>query len=256
MSRIVVTNYDRFDRFDLSMFGGIDLDESGIIKSHDSKTRIALTEACAGMAFKLCCTATPASERLDRTRDACRVPGCDDREGNACHLFRPRRVGQGEGRRRMAVEGPRRRRVLGDGCRRGAPWCGRRLISVTTTRDTSCRRCASISCGSITRWRSAMASLFAMEASTAVGEADGTAGQRRGARRDAAAEIIAREPDEQWLIWCHLNTEADALVKMIPSAVEVRGTGRCRREGRRGYSGFVMASHTSWSVRPESPGTG
>lgn len=59
-STIVVTNYDRVEKFDMDQFGGVVLDESSIIKSHDSKTRSLLTELCAHIPYKLCCTATPA----------------------------------------------------------------------------------------------------------------------------------------------------------------------------------------------------
>ena len=57
---IVVTNYERFGRFDISQFAGVILDESGIIKSHDGKTRTELTDACRDLRWRLCCTATPA----------------------------------------------------------------------------------------------------------------------------------------------------------------------------------------------------
>lgn len=59
-SDIVVTNYERFEKFNISRFAGIVLDESGIIKSHDGKTRAILTEACSDLRWRLCCTATPA----------------------------------------------------------------------------------------------------------------------------------------------------------------------------------------------------
>jgi DNA modification methylase len=38
------------------------------------------------------------------------------------------------------------------------------------------------------------------------------------------AEIVAREPDEQWLIWCGLNAESELLTRLIPDAVEVTGS--------------------------------
>ena len=57
---IVVTNYERFEKFNIRKFCGIVLDESGIIKSHDGATRTMLTDACKGMPWKLCCTATPS----------------------------------------------------------------------------------------------------------------------------------------------------------------------------------------------------
>lgn len=58
--RIGVTNYAKLDRFDMSRFGGVILDESSILKAHDGKTRARLIEACSQIPFRLCATATPA----------------------------------------------------------------------------------------------------------------------------------------------------------------------------------------------------
>jgi hypothetical protein len=38
------------------------------------------------------------------------------------------------------------------------------------------------------------------------------------------AALIAKEPNEPWVIWCDADYEADALRASIPSAVEVRGS--------------------------------
>jgi superfamily II DNA or RNA helicase len=43
------------------------------------------------------------------------------------------------------------------------------------------------------------------------------------ARVAAAAELVAAEPDEQWLLWCDLNDEGDALEKAMSGAVQIRG---------------------------------
>lgn len=59
-TRIVVTNYERFEKFIIALFIGIVLDESGIIKNEDGKTRKILTEACRVVPWRLCCSATPA----------------------------------------------------------------------------------------------------------------------------------------------------------------------------------------------------
>ena len=58
--RIVITNYERLDRFDTSRFEGVVLDESSILKAFDGKTRTALIAAFAGTRYRLCCTATPS----------------------------------------------------------------------------------------------------------------------------------------------------------------------------------------------------
>jgi len=67
-------------------------------------------------------------------------------------------------------------------------------------------------------------SLFAVEAQTLM--------ERKQARKKSlfvrAAECakIVNESPEIWLIWCELNSEADELKRLIPDAVEVRGSDK------------------------------
>jgi hypothetical protein len=55
-----ITNYQKLEHFDLSRFGGVILDESSILKSYDGHYRTALIQACADIPFRLAATATPA----------------------------------------------------------------------------------------------------------------------------------------------------------------------------------------------------
>ena len=57
---VYVTNYDRLDKFDPSVFGAVVLDESSILKNFSGKTKNALEAAFAHTSYRLCCTATPA----------------------------------------------------------------------------------------------------------------------------------------------------------------------------------------------------
>jgi len=57
---VVVTNYERLDRFDHTRFGGVVPDESSILKNYSGTTKQALFEAFASTPYKLTCTATPA----------------------------------------------------------------------------------------------------------------------------------------------------------------------------------------------------
>ncbi len=59
-SLLSITNYEMVQHFDMASFGAVVLDESSILKAIGGKTRRALTEACANVPFRLCCTATPA----------------------------------------------------------------------------------------------------------------------------------------------------------------------------------------------------
>lgn len=57
-----------------------------------------------------------------------------------------------------------------------------------------------------------------------------TMGERISVRKDtasdriaAAVEIVNREPNEPWLVWCNLNSEADAAESAIANALQVAG---------------------------------
>lgn len=55
-----VSNYEMFDKFDMTLFGGIALDESSILKGQDGKTRKKLIEECKYIPYKLSSSATPS----------------------------------------------------------------------------------------------------------------------------------------------------------------------------------------------------
>lgn len=56
--------------------------------------------------------------------------------------------------------------------------------------------------------------------------------QRRDARRDSldlrckAAADLVNESDEQWVVWCDLNSESEKLHELIDDSVEIRGSDK------------------------------
>ena len=59
-NRLIITNYEMMRYFDPSKFVGVVLDESSILKSHDSKTRAMVTDMFSKTPYRLSCTATPS----------------------------------------------------------------------------------------------------------------------------------------------------------------------------------------------------
>ena len=57
---INITNYERLEKFDASMFRGVVLDESSILKSYMGKYKRELVSRFKDTEFKLACTATPS----------------------------------------------------------------------------------------------------------------------------------------------------------------------------------------------------
>jgi hypothetical protein len=57
---VMVANYERLTKLDPSSFGAVILDESSILKSYASKTRVMLQDAFIDTPYKLAATATPS----------------------------------------------------------------------------------------------------------------------------------------------------------------------------------------------------
>ena len=57
---INLINYEKLHKFDASVFGGVVLDESSILKGLNSTTRKLLNDCYSATRFRLACTATPA----------------------------------------------------------------------------------------------------------------------------------------------------------------------------------------------------
>ena len=60
VSQINITNYELLDHFNPKDFDGVVLDESSILKSLGSKTKVKLIDMFSNTKYRLCCTATPA----------------------------------------------------------------------------------------------------------------------------------------------------------------------------------------------------
>lgn len=72
---IVITNYEMMDHFNTAEYVGVVLDESSILKHHDSKTRARLIAACANVPYRLSCTATPSPNDFMELGSQCEFLG-------------------------------------------------------------------------------------------------------------------------------------------------------------------------------------
>ena len=86
--------------------------------------------------------------------------------------------------------------------------------------------------------------------------------ERRDARRMSlrercakAAEIVASEPEEQWVVWCDLNDESELLTSLIPGAVEVRGSDKPDDKSK-ALRGFADGSVPYLVTKPSIAGFG
>ena len=219
---IVVTNYDRRQHFDPTDFAGVVLDESGIIKDHDSRTRNDLTEGCRDVPYLLCGSATPAPNDWTELGQHAEFLNVMSAKEMLAMFF----VHDGAVRANAEEEWRLKRHAAADFWRWVASWS----VMIRHPRDLGYDEpgydLPPLDMRQVTVKASmapAGGMLFPMQANTMQ--------ERLAARRDSIAErvaeaarLVAEAPDQPWLIWCNLNAEADALVKAIPGAVNVKGS--------------------------------
>lgn len=216
---INITNYDRLHKFDCSRFGGVVLDESSIIKHHDTRTLALLLEAFAATPYKLCATATPAPNDWTELGTHAEFLGvCTRTEMLAeffCHDGGETQTWRLKGHARAAF------------WRWVAAWGAMLRRPSDLGYDDSLYALPSLHVqehlvDGNDESLIADGMLFALEASTL--------SERRDARRAsldarvAACATMVNADNEPWIVWCDLNAESDALKAAIPDAVEIRGS--------------------------------
>jgi len=213
---IYVTNYEMVRHFDPAAFDAVALDEASILKQSDGKTRTMLIEHFAGVQYRSTWTATPGPNDEEELTNQAEFLGQMTRTNMLAAYF----VHDSDGWRMKghAFEpmlrwmaswaiALRRPSDLGYGDD-GYDLPGLDLVDEIVQVEIEPEPNA----------------LFAL---VPTGGVKGRAKVRRetlDARVDRTVSLVRAEPDEQWILWCGLNDEADALAAALPGAVNVHGS--------------------------------
>lgn len=209
-----ITNYEMVQHFDPDMLHAVVLDEASILKQSDGKTRTRLIRQFAGVPYRLSCTATPAPNDPEELTNQAEFLGHATRANMLAAYF----VHDSDGwRLKGHAKSPMFEWMSG--------WAVaiRRPSDMGASDDGYLLPGLDIAQHTVDVPLEQEGQLFA----TDLGGIGGRAAVRRStldARTAAAADLIAAEPGEPWLIWCGLNGEADRLARLIPDAVNVRGS--------------------------------
>lgn len=233
-----VTNYDRLDRFEsmIRKIGVVVIDESSILKHSDSKTRDRIITAFKRTPFRLACTATPAPNDRKELGNHSEFLSVQTQQEMLSEFF-VHDSGTGKNKQsKWRLKGHAEKHfwrwvaswgaVVAKPSDLGYPDDGYNLpplhihdhvIGATTEQDRLVTDVTGV----------AQLNLIPMPARSLKAQ--------RKARRvtleervKAAVEIVMREPDEQWIVWCELCDEGDALERMlaaaIPGAIQIEGS--------------------------------
>lgn len=221
---IVVTNYERLDAFADVKFSGAALDESSILKSFDGATRGALIERFAATPFRLACTATPAPNDYLELGNHAQFLGIMSWQEMAAEFFVHDQQAT-DGNRGQQSGAWRLKGHAGDAFWKWLVSWGifvKRPSDIGFENDGYNLPKLTIRESVVKVGRASPGMLFAAPLK-GVGDRIRTRKDTLTERVARAAEIIGAEPKEQWIAWCGLNTESEALAKLIPGAVEVAG---------------------------------
>lgn len=214
---INITNYEMIDNFN-DDFGGVVLDESSILKNFTGATRTKITNKCRNIEYKLCCTATPApNDLMELLNHADFLGVMSTSQALANYFINDMKTGEW--------------RLKGHATKDFYRWCCTWSINIESPHDLGFESDKYI-----------LPKMNEFNEIIKIDELDETyengffrnietsaTGFHREKKRTAeirsrrCADIVNKS-NEQFIIWCDTNTEADYLKEFIPDAVEVRGS--------------------------------
>lgn len=209
---INITNYDKLDRFDTSAFSGVVLDESSILKSFTGKVRTALINAFCRTPYRLACTATPAPNDYMELGNHSEFLGVMTRTEMLSMFF----VHDGGETSKWRLKGHAEKGFW--------HWMAGWAVVLDNP----------VSLG----YQDEGYELPELHMHEIIVDGDAptqeklTLTQRRKARKESldarcrAAADLVNASHEQWLVWCDLNAESEALHKMCQMSRQVRGSDK------------------------------
>lgn len=216
---INVTNYEKLEKFDLSIFSGVVLDESSILKSTDGKTRQFIIDAFARTPYKLACSATPAPNDHMELGNQCEFVGALTMAEMLAEYF----VHDAATTQKWRLKGHAEDRFW----EFVSSWASYISNPAQLGYDGSAYILPPIEYHEhrVGSWDDlANAEELLRHQATGLSEQRGVRKKSLEERCQIAASIIESNPDVPWLIWCETNDESDLLSKLIPDVVEVTGS--------------------------------
>ena len=241
-----ITNYQQLHKFDLSEYCGIVLDESSILKAYDGKTRTAIIEAAQAVDFRLACTATPAPNDHMELGNHAEFLGAMSRAEMLATFF----VHDGGDTAKWRLKG----HAEDDFWRWVATWA----VTVKTPADLGCNA-EGFDLPPMRLIEHLADSEFAQDG-LLFPVALSLTEQRKARKASMSDRVrivadIANGSDSQWLIWCDLNAEGDALTKAIDGAVQVSGANTDEQKTER-MLGFAAGNFRVLVTKPQIAGFG
>lgn len=244
---IYVTNYEMLHKFDPSAFTGVVLDESSILKSFSGKVCRQVIDAFAQTDYKLACTATPSPNDHMELGTHAEFLGVMTRPEMLAMFF----VHDGGDTSKWRLKGHAR----------AAFWDFVSTWAVMVSNPSDMGYAAgNFDLPELVEEVHVIESGIASEGRLFAVEAEGLLEQSRArkttiANRAALAAGLVNSSDRPWIVWCDLNDESSELARLIPDAVEVRGSDSTERK-EEAMTGFSQGTYRVLVTKPSICGFG
>ena len=212
---VAVTNYEMIQHFDPSALGGVVLDESSILKNVAAKRRTEVIKFAEPLRFRLAATATPAPNDLPELLNHAAFLGrITVKEALALWFTQDDQV--------------QHWRLKGHAEADFWQWCASWAIVARKPGDIGFDM-PGFDLPPLETIDHVIPASDIFDSGDMFPVAAGIQDVRRIRRaslpdRVALCADIVSASSEQWLVWCELNDESEALARAIPGAVEVRGS--------------------------------
>ena len=214
---INLINYEKMHNFDASVFGGVVLDESSILKNFTGKIRKHLTSAYRDTEFRLACTATPAPNDHMELGTHAEFLGVCERTDMLNMYF----THDGSDTSKW--------RLKGHAVKHFWEWVSSWAVCVSRPSDIG----GSDDGFELPELKVNRHHVEPVETAKVASMLFDTGGisatnihthkrETLECRTDRAAELV-QDFDGLSIVWCDTNAEADRLQELLPDAIEVRG---------------------------------
>jgi len=214
---INVTNYHKLHLFSPEDFSGVVLDESSILKNFDGKYRKSITSFLAKVQYRLLCTATPAPNDFMELGTSSEALGMMGRNQMLAMFF----SNCGDSTQQWVLKGHAQSRFW--------QWVAMWARAIRKPSDLGFSDEGFI-LPKLSTHRHMIPTGKRGESGFLPFLARTLTDQRKERRLtlvprcEKMTELVPKK--DPCIIWCHLNNESDLLGKLIPDAVEVRGSDK------------------------------
>jgi hypothetical protein len=250
---LIVTNYEMAAHFDPATFAGVALDEADIIANFVGKTNRLLTGMFRDTPFRLVATATPApNDLIELGRYSEFLGVMESGEMLTRYFIRDSQSAATLRLRHWAAAGP-----FWD-------WLVSWAVCIGLPSDLGAFRDDGYILPPLTieqhtvdvDYRHALeqGQLFPGAKQSATG-LWATKRETHAARCELSAALVAEKPTDPWVVWCSTDDESKLLCRLIPDAVEVKGSHTPEQKEAR-LRAFSEGNERIIVTKPEIAGMG